>query len=53
MQANTKHTVLDAAYLFYYATDVVFKPNGESLLKSRLQQLITDAMIIATQVGLV
>lgn len=52
MQYNTKHDVLDAAYLFYYATDVAFKPDGEKLLKSRLQELINDALIIASQVGI-
>lgn len=49
MQANSKYTTLDAAYLFYYATDVVFKPDGESRLKKRLEELVTDAMIIAAQ----
>jgi glycylpeptide N-tetradecanoyltransferase len=46
---NAKHPILDAAYLFYYATDVVFKPNGDVLLKRRLEELLTDAMIIACQ----
>jgi len=52
MQANAKYSVLDAAYLFYYASDVVFGPNGESRLKKRLEELVTDAMIIAAQVCL-
>jgi Myristoyl-CoA:protein N-myristoyltransferase, C-terminal domain len=51
LQAGTKYSTLDAAYLFYYASDVAFKPNGESLLKKRLGELVTDAMIIAVQVG--
>jgi len=46
---NAKHPILDAAYLFYYATDVVFKPNGDVLFKRRLEELVTDAMIIASQ----
>jgi glycylpeptide N-tetradecanoyltransferase len=51
LQAGTKYSTLDAAYLFYYGSDVAFKPNGESLLKKRLEELVTDAMIIAVQVG--
>jgi hypothetical protein len=50
LQAGSKYSTLDAAYLFYYASDVAFKPNGEALLKKRLEELVTDAMIIATQV---
>lgn len=46
---DAKHPILDAAYLFYYATDVAFKPNGDVLLKRRLEALLTDAMIIACQ----
>jgi Myristoyl-CoA:protein N-myristoyltransferase, C-terminal domain len=51
LQAGTKYSTLDAAYLFYYGSDVAFKPNGEGLLKKRLEELVTDAMIIAVQVG--
>lgn len=49
---NSKHSVLEAAYLFYYATDVAFSPNAEEdgRLKSRLQELVQDALIIADQV---
>lgn len=49
---STKHKLLDAAYLFYYATDVAFEENAESLglLKRRLMDLIGDALIIADQV---
>ena len=46
---NAKHSLLEAAYLFYYATDVAFEPGAEEdgRLKKRLQQLIGDALIIA------
>lgn len=49
---STKHKLLDAAYLFYYATDVAFENSAESLglLKHRLLDLIGDALIIADQV---
>jgi glycylpeptide N-tetradecanoyltransferase len=50
MQEDAKYNTLEAAYLFYYASDVAFKPNGETLLKKRLEVLVTDAMIIASQV---
>ncbi|KAF8586529.1 N-myristoyl transferase [Ramaria rubella] len=48
---NTKHSVLEAAYLFYYATDVAFSPGAEAdgRLKKRLLDLVGDALIIADQ----
>jgi len=48
---NPKHNVLEAAYLFYYATDVAFQENAEEdgRLKKRLQDLIGDALVIADQ----
>ncbi|KAG8814419.1 glycylpeptide N-tetradecanoyltransferase [Serendipita sp. 400] len=49
MQPTTKYTILDAAYLFYYATDVAFKTEGDLPLKRRLEELVTDAMTIAAQ----
>ncbi|KAJ3565007.1 hypothetical protein NP233_g7915 [Leucocoprinus birnbaumii] len=46
---NQKHPVLEAAYLYYYACDIVFEPNAEEggLFKHRLQSLITDALVVA------
>jgi glycylpeptide N-tetradecanoyltransferase len=48
---QTKHKLLEAAYLFYYATDVAFQPGSESdgRLSRRLETLIGDALIIAEQ----
>ena len=45
--------MLKVAYLFYYATEVVFKPSAETdgSLKERLMQLVSDALIIADQSG--
>jgi len=45
---NTKHNVIRAAYLFYYASDVALKPKVDtSALKKRLNELMADALIIA------
>lgn len=46
-----KYGVLEAAYLFYYATDVAFdeRAEEEGRLKKRLQDLIGDALILADQ----
>lgn len=48
---SPKHNLLNAAYLYYYATEAVFKPGAEKdgSLKERLTQLIGDALIIADQ----
>lgn len=48
---NTKHSVLDAAYLYYYATETAFEPQAEEsgALERRLEDLIKDALIVATQ----
>jgi len=48
---QTKHKLLEAAYLFYYATDVAFQPGagGDDRLSKRLETLIGDALIIASQ----
>ena len=48
---SKKHGVLDAAYLFYYATDIAFLEEAEAdgRLKKRLEKLIGDALIIAGQ----
>jgi glycylpeptide N-tetradecanoyltransferase len=45
---------LDAAYLFYYATEIALQAGAEEdgRLKVRLAELITDAMIVADQVRL-
>lgn len=50
---STTHKLLEAAYLFYYATSIVFEENAEplGLLKRRLLELIGDALIIADQVS--
>ena len=46
---NPSHSTLEAAYLYYYATDAAFQPHAEEqgILKQRLQELIGDALIIA------
>lgn len=47
---GTKYDLLEAAYLFYYASDVAFL-NGadeDGRLKRRLQILVEDALIIAS-----
>jgi len=49
---HPKHTHLQAAYCFYYATDVAFEDGAEEndRLKKRLHELIGDALVIADQV---
>ncbi|KAJ6623557.1 N-myristoyl transferase [Mycena sp. CBHHK59/15] len=48
---SRKHGVLEAGYLYYYATDVAFEADAEEdgRLKKRLQTLIGDALVIANQ----
>ena len=48
---HSKHAVLEAAYLFYYATDVAFEERAEEegRLKRRLQDLVGDALVIGDQ----
>ncbi|CAK5264619.1 unnamed protein product [Mycena citricolor] len=48
---NAKHPVLNAAYLYYYATEVAFEEGSEEdgRLKERLRILIGDALVIANQ----
>jgi myristoyl-CoA:protein N-myristoyltransferase-like protein len=43
--------MLEAAYLYYYATDIAFIENAEEhgLLKRRLTELIGDAIVLADQ----
>ncbi len=49
--SNPRHDVLEAAYLYYYATDAAFveKADELGLLKRRLTELIGDAVILAEQ----
>jgi glycylpeptide N-tetradecanoyltransferase len=48
---HPKYDLLDAAYLFYYASDVAFDPQAEEegRLKKHLNDLIEDALIVANQ----
>ncbi|KEY68370.1 hypothetical protein S7711_01148 [Stachybotrys chartarum IBT 7711] len=47
---NSKHSVVRAAYLFYYGTEVGIKePEDKPALKARLNELIHDALILAKQ----
>ncbi|KZT40884.1 N-myristoyl transferase [Sistotremastrum suecicum HHB10207 ss-3] len=50
---NTKHAVVDAVYLFYYATDAAFgqgdKEEVEARVDKRLTDLIADALVVADQ----
>jgi glycylpeptide N-tetradecanoyltransferase len=49
--SNPRHDILEAAYLFYYATDTAFveKADELGLVKRRLTELIGDAIILADQ----
>ena len=53
MIGNTRYPVIDAAYLFYYASDAAFddENGGEAKLQARLKELIGDALIIANNVS--
>ncbi|KAM6500443.1 Myristoyl-CoA:protein N-myristoyltransferase, N-terminal domain containing protein [Amanita muscaria] len=46
---NTKHSVLEAAYLYYYGTETAFVPGAEEdrTLQKRLLSLIGDALLVA------
>lgn len=48
---HPKHGLLEAAYLFYYASDAAFVEGSEvdNNLKKRLEALVGDALIIANQ----
>jgi glycylpeptide N-tetradecanoyltransferase len=48
---NPKHNLLEAAYLFYYGTDVAFEAGAEEdgRLKKRVQEVVGDALIVADQ----
>ncbi|KAF2755065.1 Glycylpeptide N-tetradecanoyltransferase [Pseudovirgaria hyperparasitica] len=44
--ASSKHKVVRAAYLYYYATETAFG-NDQDALKTRLNELMNDALILA------
>jgi glycylpeptide N-tetradecanoyltransferase len=47
---HEKHKLLEAAFLFYYATDVAWRQSSEEgALKKRLTELVHDALIVAEQ----
>ena len=47
--SNPRHEVLEAAYLYYYASDTAFVEEADELglLKRRLTELMGDAIILA------
>ena len=47
-----KYNILNAAYLYFYATDVAFESGAEDngRLKKRLEELVGDALIIADRI---
>lgn len=48
MISNPKHGVLEAAYLYYYASEVAFASDDDEKLKKRLNDLLSDALTIAS-----
>lgn len=46
---STKHPLLEAAYLYYYATDTGVLPDEDQdqKVKERLSLLITDSLVVA------
>jgi len=48
---NARHGMLDAAYLFYYGTNVALQSGAEAdgRLKARLNELVADALVVAEQ----
>ncbi|KZT26399.1 N-myristoyl transferase [Neolentinus lepideus HHB14362 ss-1] len=50
---NPKHSLLEAAYLFYYASETAFSGESEeepdNNLKKRLTDLISDALVVANE----
>jgi len=48
---HPKHSSLNAAYLFYYGTEVAFEEGAEESgrLNKRLEELVSDALVIADQ----
>ncbi|PFH58107.1 hypothetical protein XA68_14132 [Ophiocordyceps unilateralis] len=50
---NAKHDVIRVAYMFYYASETGLKqPPDRSALKSRLNSLVNDALILAARAKL-
>lgn len=49
-EASQKHSMIKAAYSYYYATTVAFEPD-EAGLKERLQSLIGDCLVEAKKAG--
>ncbi|KAI9508279.1 N-myristoyl transferase [Russula earlei] len=49
--SNPRHNLLEAAYLYHYASDTAFveKSDELGLLKRRLTELIGDAIVVADQ----
>lgn len=49
--AHPRHSLLEAAYLYYYASDTAFVENADDLglLRHRLTDLVGDAIILADQ----
>ena len=45
------HNVLNAAYLYFYGSEVAFKPDADKdgSLKKRLEELIGDALVVANE----
>lgn len=50
---NEKHSTLNAAYLFYYATDLGLKEKGgnNAEVGKRLNELVGDGLIMAKHYG--
>ncbi|KAG5647247.1 hypothetical protein DXG03_000782 [Asterophora parasitica] len=48
---NTKNPILEAAYLFYYASETAFNADAEESgeLKKRLEAVIGDAIVVASE----
>ncbi|PFH54270.1 hypothetical protein AMATHDRAFT_135405 [Amanita thiersii Skay4041] len=48
---NTKHPLLEAAYLYYYASETAFTPGAEEdeTLHKRLTSLLGDALVVAKE----
>jgi glycylpeptide N-tetradecanoyltransferase len=49
--SHPRYNLLEAAYLYYYASDAAFIENADDLglLKRRLTELVSDAIIVADQ----
>ena len=52
VMGNKKHSMVKAAYLFYYASESAFENNkNEKHLKERLNALILDTTVVARKVS--